>query len=195
MNSNPKQIPNSITGFLKWSCLIDMIRKTFTLLSVLLVFAIAGCGYHFIGQKSELLSGIHSIAIPYFANKSYEAGLERILTEALVDEFVKSRIIAVTSEGEADAVIRGKVENFREAVISYDKNDNAMEYRALLELDVTLEKRDTGEGLWRNNKLFHFEDYMVSSEIAATEANKQQALIKIAVEMAERIHDSIIEGF
>jgi hypothetical protein len=174
---------------------MSWVRKEFVVFSILCIVGATGCGYHFIGQKSEILSGIRSIAIPYFANKSYEAGLERILTEALVDEFVKSRMIAITSEGEADAVIRGKIESFREAIISYDKNDNAMEYRALLVLDVTLEKRDTGEGLWRNKRLFHFEDYMVSSEIAATEANKQQVLIKIAVEMAERIHDSIIEGF
>ena len=174
---------------------MSWVRKELVIFSILCIVGATGCGYHFIGQKSEILSGIHSIAIPYFANKSYEAGLERILTEALVDEFVKNRMIAITNESEADAVIRGKIENFRETVISYDKNDNAMEYRAFLELDVTLEKRDTGEGLWRTKGLFHFEDYMVSSEIAATEANKQQALIKIAVEMAEKIHDSIIEGF
>lgn len=172
-----------------------MIKKGMTVLSLLFIFGIAGCGYHFIGQESEVLSGIHSIAIPYFANKSFEAGLERYLTEALVDEFVKSRTISIVDEGEADAVIRGQIENFREAVISYDKNDRALEYRTLMTLDVTLEKRDTGKVLWRNKEIFHFEDYRVSSEIAVTEANKEQAINKIAIEMAERIHDSIIEGF
>lgn len=173
----------------------DMSQKGLTFLYLLFIFSVAGCGYHFIGKGSEVLSGIHSIAIPYFSNKSYEAGLERYLTEALVDEFVKSRIIPLVDEGEADAVIRGKIEDFREAVISYDKDDRALEYRALLLLDVTLEKRDTGKVLWRNKELFHFEEYRVSSEIAVTEASKQQTINKIAVEMAERIHDSIIEGF
>ncbi|MCK5254419.1 MAG: LptE family protein, partial [Deltaproteobacteria bacterium] len=115
---------------------MSWVRKELVVFSILCIVGATGCGYHFIGQKSEILSGIHAIAIPYFANKSYEAGLERILTEALVDEFVKNRMIAITSEGEADAVIRGKIESFRETVISYDKNDNAMEYRALLMLDV-----------------------------------------------------------
>ncbi len=167
-------------------------RNTFLLLVIL---GLAGCGYHFIGQESEVLSGIHAIAIPYFSNKSYEARLERYLTESLVDEFVKSRMIAVVDEGDADAVIRGKIENFKEYVISFDKDDRALEYRALALLEVTLERRDTGEVLWRNKELFHFEDYRVSSEIAGTEANKEQAIKRISVEIAERIHDSIIEGF
>ena len=115
-----------------------MIKKELLLLYLLFIFGLAGCGYHFIGQKSEVLSDINSIAIPYFANKSYEAGLERHLTEALVDEFVKSRIINIVDEGEADAVIRGQVEEFREYVISFDKNDRGLEYRAVLLLDLTL---------------------------------------------------------
>ena len=172
-----------------------MVRKELAFLLILYIFAVTGCGYHFIGQESEVLSGINSIAIPYFANKSFEAGLERYLTEALVDEFVKSKMIPIVDESDADAVIRGQVEQFREFVISYDKNDRALEYRALVVLDVTLEKRDTGKVLWRNKELFNFEDYRVSSEIAVTEANKGYTIRKIAVELAERIHDSIIEGF
>ena len=172
-----------------------MIKKELILLLLLFIFATTGCGYHFIGQESEVLSSIHSIAIPYFFNKSNEAGLERYLTEALVDEFVKSGMISIVDEGGADAVIRGQIENFREFVISYDRDDRALEYRALVLLEVTLEKKDTGKALWRNKELFHFEDYRVSSKIAVTEANKEQAIKRIAVEMAERIHDSIIEGF
>jgi len=162
---------------------------------LLFIVGFGGCGYHFIGQQSEVLSGLQAIAIPYFSNKSYEARLGRYLTESLVDEFVKSRMIAIVDEGDADAVIRGKIENFREFVISFDKDDRAMEYRALALLEVTLERRDTGEVLWRNKELFHFEDYRVSSEIAETEANKEQAIKRISIEIAERIHDSIIEGF
>ena len=165
------------------------------ILFLLFILGLAGCGYHFIGQESEVLSGINAIAVPYFSNKSYEARLERYLTESLVDEFVKSRMIAIVDEGDADAVIRGKIENFKEYVISFDKDDRALEYRALVLLEVTLERRDTGEVLWRNKEFFHFEDYRVSSEIAGTEANKEQAIKRISVEIAVRIHDSIIEGF
>ena len=66
--------------------------KTIIIFFLLFTLAPVGCGYHFIGQESEVLSGIRSIAIPYFSNESFEARLERYLTESLVDEFVKSRI-------------------------------------------------------------------------------------------------------
>ena len=171
-----------------------MDKKARIISSILFILGLTGCGYHFIGQ-SDVLSGIHSIAIPYFENASYEPGLERYMTEALADEFVKSRTVSIVGEGDADAVIRGKVELFKEFVIAYDKDDSALEYLIQVELDVTLEKRDTGEVIWRNKNLSHFEEYRVSSEIAVTEANKGHAIKKAAVEMAERIHDSIIEGF
>ena len=154
-----------------------------------------GCGYHFIGENSEVLSGITAIAIPYFENKTYQSGLERQVTEALVDEFVKSRTIAIVSEGDADAVIRGVIEEFREYVSAFNEEDTALEYTSFLSLSVSLERKDTGEVLWRNKNLTHIEDYTVSPAIAATEENKEQAILLSSRELAIRIHDSIIEGF
>jgi len=172
-----------------------MVRKSFSSAILLWVLLLPGCGYHFIGQGNEALSGIHYIAIPYFANKSYEGGLERYVTEALVDEFVKSRMYSIVAEKDADAVLRGTVEQFKETAIAFDKDDYALEYRASLTLDATLEMKDTGDILWRTKELYHFEDYRVAPEIAATEANKNQAIILIAREVATRMHDSIVEGF
>jgi outer membrane lipopolysaccharide assembly protein LptE/RlpB len=162
---------------------------------VILALGLAGCGYHFIGRESGALSGIHTIAIPYFINKSFEPGLERYVTEALVDEFVKSRFVQVADEAAADAVIRGRIDEFSESVISYDRDDRALEYRTRISLDVTLERKDTAEILWRTKGLYHFEEYTVSSDIATTEANKRIALKMAAAELAERIHDSVVEGF
>ena len=161
----------------------------------IVMFSLAGCGYHFIGQESGVLSGIRSIAVPYFVNKSFEPGLERYVTEALVDEFVKSKFVKVVDESAADAVLRGRIDEFSESVISYDRDDRALEYRTRVLLDITLERKDTAEVLWRNKGLYHFEEYSVSSDVATTEANKKIALQMTAAELAERIHDSIIEGF
>ena len=172
-----------------------MVRKSFAYSILLGAFLLSGCGYHFIGQGNEVLSGIHYIAIPYFANKSYEGGLERYVTEALVDEFVKSRRYAIVAEKDADAVLRGTIEEFQEIAIAFDKDNYALEYRASLHVDATLEMKDTGDTLWRTKALQHFEDYRVAPEIAATEANKNQAIRLIAREVATRMHDSIVEGF
>ena len=172
-----------------------MVQKSFSCVIFLWGFLLSGCGYHFIGQGNEVLSGIHYIAIPYFANKSYEGGLERYVTEALVDEFVKSRMFSIVAEKDADAVLRGTIESFQETAIAFDQNNYVLEYRASLTLDATLERKDTGEILWRTKELSHVEDYRVAPEIAATEANKNQAIILIAREVATRMHDSIVEGF
>ncbi len=171
------------------------MKKILVYAGFIYVCFLSGCGYHFIGQDSEVLSSVNAIAIPYFANKSYQSGLERYVTEALVDEFVRSRIVSVVTEGDADAVIRGTIEDFRQFVVSVDKDNKALEYRTMLTLDVTLERKDTGEVLWRNRRLVHFEDYRVSNEIATTEANREEAIRLASLELAKRIHNSIVEGF
>ena len=90
---------------------------------------------------------------------------------------------------------RSTIEEFKETVIAFDKDNYALEYRASLKLDATLEMKETGDILWRTKELHHFEDYRVAPEIAATEANKNQAIRLIAREVATRMHDSIVEGF
>jgi hypothetical protein len=172
-----------------------MAKRIFVLILLLFGPLQNGCGYHFIGGESEILSGINAIAIPYFENKTYQSGLERQVTEALVDEFVKSRAIAIVSESDADAVIRGVIEEFREYVSAFDEDDSALEYTSFLSLSVTLERKETGEVLWRNKNLTHIEDYTVSPNLATTEENKEQAILLSSRELAIRIHDSIIEGF
>jgi len=159
------------------------------------IIFLGGCGYHFVGEGSSLLKEIHSIAIEYLDNRTFEPGLEAIFTEAIVDEFIKSRLLDVVSKEKADAILRGTIRSFREEVISYDRDDKALEYRIHISLDLVLEKRKTGDVLWKVKNLKHTEEYPVSRNIMATEEAKDRALKKLACDLAERIHDSIIEGF
>jgi outer membrane lipopolysaccharide assembly protein LptE/RlpB len=177
------------------SFFMAMLQRASCLVSLFLIVYQAGCGYHFIGAKSDYLAGIETVAVPYWANKSFEPGLERALTHAVVDEFVKSSILDVVSEDEADAVLRGAIASFREYIISYNEDDRALEYRIIAEVEVSLEERASGKTLWRNRSIFQTEEYETSSDITVTEANKDGAITKLAKDIAERVHDYVIEEF
>ena len=70
-----------------------------------------------------------------------------------------------------------------------------MEYRIHVSLDLALEKRDTGEILWKRKRFRHSEEYQVATDIMVTESDKRVALEKVAKDLAKRVEESIIQGF
>jgi outer membrane lipopolysaccharide assembly protein LptE/RlpB len=161
----------------------------------IIVLAASGCGYHLAGRDNPLLAGINTIAVPYFKNDSFEAGLEAIFTRAFADEFIQSKRLQVVNIDAADVILRGTIKNVREEIISYNKDDKAMEYRIHVSLDLALEKRDSGEILWKRKRFRHSEEYQVASDIMVTEADKKVALENVAKDLAKRVEESIIQGF
>jgi len=157
---------------------------------------LSGCGYHFLGKGKGTLGETKTIAIPYFVNKTYEPGIDRVFTDALVNEFVESREYSITSGDKAEVVMKGILKSFGEQAVSFNRNDRAMEYRITVSLEFTVEERSTGKILWRDKNITHNEEYLVNLEdIAVTEFNKERAIKRLAVELAERIHDNLLEGF
>jgi outer membrane lipopolysaccharide assembly protein LptE/RlpB len=167
----------------------------FTCLLAVAVFAATGCGYHLAGRGNPLLDGITTIAVPYFKNETFEAGADAIFTGTFADQFIQNKRLRVVRIDSADVILRGTIKTIREEVISYNKNDKAMEYRVYVTLDLSLEKRDTGEILWKRKRLKHNEEYQVSNEIMVTESDKKIALEKVARDLAKRVEESIIQGF
>jgi hypothetical protein len=156
----------------------------------------AGCGYRAARHDNPLLDGIETIAIPYFKNKTYEQEAEALFTHAFVDEFVESRTLMVTGREQADVILFGTVEELNEEPISYSADeDKALEYRVRVTLELSLENMRTGEVLWKRDRMEHGEEYAVGTAIVMTEAGKRVALKRLARDLAERAHDSIMQGF
>jgi outer membrane lipopolysaccharide assembly protein LptE/RlpB len=172
-----------------------MRNSIWTACLAIVVLAAGGCGYHLTGYTNPMLNSINTIAVPYFKNKTFEAGIESIFTRAFADAFIKNKRLRVVGVDAADVILRGTVKSSREDIISYNKDDKALEYRIFVTLDLTLEKRDTGEILWKRKGLRNNEEYQVSNDIVVTQKGKEIALQKIAQDLAQRVEESIIQGF
>lgn len=173
-------------------------KKTFICTGILLtsVLIAAGCGYRLAGKDNPMLAGINTIAVPYFKNDTFEAGIEAMFTNVFANEFINSKRLQVVSADQADVILRGTIKNFREQIISYNQDKKALEYRVFVSLDLSLEKRDTGKILWKRKRLTDNEEYQVSSNyITVTQADKTTAVEKMAQDLAQRVYESIIQGF
>ena len=169
--------------------------KTHSVSILLCLVLAAGCGYRLARPSNPLLDNIETIAIPFFKNNSFEPGLEAIFTNAFVSEFVESRRLQVVGVEQADVVLYGKIKDVNQDSIAYNLDDKAREYRIMVVLSVSLEDRRTGSVLWKRGSMKHSEEFPVSQQTVFSEAAKREALKTLADDLAERVHDSIMQGF
>jgi len=173
-----------------------MIRRIGTgLIGFLLFFCLWGCGYRLEGRKTSLPREIQTITIPTMTNETLEAGIENAFTGAVIREFNLDGRLRVVREGQADSILEGSIQDFLISSVSYDAAGLASEYRIRVTMGLTLRRIDTGEILWEAPSLRETETYRVVSNVQINEARKQEAIEEIARELAETIHDLIVERF
>jgi hypothetical protein len=152
------------------------------------------CGYRLEGEGFSPSPNIRSIAIPTFTNETYEPGIETIVTNALLKEFIKDRRVKVLGQDEADAVMEGTVRSFNTSSVAYDPAGLVLEYRTWVTVDIIVKRTRRGEVLWSERDLSESDTYRVSSDVRFTEAQKEEAIQVIAGKLAGRIRRGFFQG-
>jgi Lipopolysaccharide-assembly len=155
-----------------------------------------GCGgYGFRGMVNNLPPDIKAVSIPAFVNESIEPGMEVIFANALIYEFSRSHILQVVSDSQAQAQIIGKIKSIAVDLSVYANVAQALTRRVTVTLEVTCRRVDNQKILWQNQSLARYEDFQASSDPLLTQLNKEEAIKKIAQDLSEKIHNSILENF
>jgi hypothetical protein len=176
----------------KRTCLIGWwLLAGFMVLSI-----ISGCGgYGFRGTVNNLPSDIKTVSIPVFINESIEPGVEIVFANALIYEFNRSQTLQVVSESEAQAQINGKIRSISIDPVIYANLTQALERRVTITLEISCQRSDNQKVLWQNQSLSRYEVYPITADPNQTQRNKEEAIKKIAQDLSERIHNSILENF
>src|SRR5690349_16918692 len=120
-------------------------------LLLVIFFATASCGYQFAGQSPLFSQDIRSIYVEPFVGRTRDIGIERELTSALRGEFYRRGPLKVVDQlQDADAIVSGVVRSLDTHVASVNRKDEALQYEAIMVLDVTLRRREPNEILWRD---------------------------------------------
>ena len=170
------------------------VRRLIVWLTVLGI--LSGCGgYGFRGTVNNLPPDIKSVSIPVFSNESIEPGVEVIFANALIYEFNRSRALQVVSESESQAQVEGKIRTIAIDPVIYANLTQAVERKVTVTLEITFRRSDNQKILWQNQGLSRYEFYRVTTDPNQTQRNKEEAIKKIAQDLSERIHNSILENF
>lgn len=111
--------------------------------------SLAACGvYTFSG--ATIPEQLETVAVPLAEDRSQGGppGLDRILTDALVDRFAdRSRLALEPDEAEADAVVRATIERYAIAPVAVTDQNVAELNRVSLAVRVVVEDQVEGEEL------------------------------------------------
>jgi len=133
---------------------------------------------------------LKTVAIPAFENGTTEYTLEQDVTNAVIERFVKDNHLRVVDERTANAVIRGKLTGYKNAVFGFSAANRAQEYRVTLTCSVVFKDLVKNREIWNEPELIKTANYFVvdvPGDSARTELDgRKEAITKIADEILTR---------
>lgn len=163
---------------------------------VLLLFSCLGCGYHFSPGGENIDAGIRKVFIGEFFNRTGEANVENYVRNAFFSRFRSgARFTPVADMDDADAVLKGEILSITSSHLAYSSSDMAKEDRVSMTLEVVFKRAGNGEVIWINKGLSGREAYTVDVSTTTTDANKEEAIRKLSVDMADKAYRNIMSGF
>jgi hypothetical protein len=159
--------------------------RSFSLFTLALALLWSGC-YTFRGQKA---GAIKSIAIPTFENETAEFGLAERVTDVLITGFQRDGTLRVTSNEQADAILRGRiltVEDLPYTARSDQANVTVEEYRFSLNCSIELLNGRTQETMW-SQSFPVWAIYPYSGSLANRDQAIQEAVEKLQQDLLNKI--------
>ncbi|MBE0577726.1 MAG: hypothetical protein IH613_17750 [Desulfuromonadales bacterium] len=163
---------------------------------ILFVALLTGCGYHTPGSSDAWVGGDARILyIQLFENQTTEPYLDNYMTDALVAELSRSRLVALTEDQAlADVQLVGEVKDFVSSALAYGTADQITEYRATMNVSVRLLRKGTNEVLWQQH-LQRSEDYLATVNKSRELEGQSLAAQQVSKRLAEDIYSSLLNNF
>jgi hypothetical protein len=123
---------------------------------------LVGCGYRFAGTGNRLPPEIHTISFSPIQNTTREVGIEKQLLEE------------IANAGSGDAVLTGMVRDYASRPIAFSARDEALQYQAIISVDLQLRRRDNGKLLWKSVDQRATQDYSAVPGVVVTSSSQFQ---------------------
>jgi hypothetical protein len=159
----------------------------------LLLISLWGCGYRPVGSASSLdYQPPPTLAIPLFANRSTEVGLEAVFANELINTFAQTNAVKVVpGDRDADLVLEGKVRSIGNTSVAFNSVTQSTVRRVTLRIDLTLLRKKGDKVLWKDTQVLQ-EDYVVDPNYHAGEATRSEGIRRAAVTLARKVLDKVL---
>ncbi len=172
-----------------------IILRVLLLLGFMALGLVSGCGYGFRGAVNNLPPDIKGVNIPVFVNNTTEGGAEVVFANALIYEFTRGGVIGVVPEANAQGIIYGRIKSATVDSVIYASQTQSVDRKVTVVLEVIFRRADNKKILWQNLDMIRYENFRAGADPNQNDRNREEALRKIAKDLAERIYSGILENF
>lgn len=154
--------------------------------------ALGGCGYTVRGQ---LPGHIKTIAVPIFANRTQQPGVEGFITRAVVQAFATNGRLRPAPSEQADAILEGEITSYSVGAIAFDQTANITVYRLIVTLNLKMRDVRERKVLFAQDGIVEQSDFRVQGPVSATISREQDALNAAAVEIGHSVVSLAVQRF
>ena len=177
----------------------DMNRQVFlrvamSVLAGAMAFGQLGCGYRLEGSGVLLPKHIRRIAVPVFQNKTFQRDLETDVTNAIIRELDRRGGVELVNEDQADAVLRGTLEEYRLDILAAGADGRATAYRVTIRANIVLDDLVEKKPYWQNT-LSKTQDFPIQDTAATTAVQERQSIQDASEDFAKTVVTAIFLGF
>jgi outer membrane lipopolysaccharide assembly protein LptE/RlpB len=162
------------------------------LLVILVTVLVAGCGYSFRGNVPD---HIKTVAVPIFKNNTQAAGVENVITSAIVAAFSNSGRLKVVPADQADSILEGEIVGYSVQGTAFDRNATIQAYRLQVVLNVVFRDVRENSVLWREQGLTQASDFSVQGQVSDTIARVGDAGGQAAAEIGRKVVGMAMDRF
>jgi hypothetical protein len=135
-------------------------------------------------------TGLRTIAIENLGNKTYEPGLEVLLTQAVRSEFIFDGTLKVVRKAQADLLLSGAVISYTLKPLSYAQDDKTESYWLKIRAKLSLKNLKTDKVVWQDKIVEGDARYLLVGSLASTEGQaRNKALKDLAREIVRQTID------
>lgn len=152
----------------------------------------AGCAGYRLGPTNGRKAGDRSIQVLPFINGTIEARLSDSVTQSLRRTLQQDGTYRLDTTGSADYIVKGVIEQFRRAPLSYQASDTATvrDYRLAIVAKITLIERATGKVILEKTVAGR-SALSVGSDLASGE---REAIPVLADDLAHNATSVLVDG-
>ena len=153
-----------------------------------------GCGYRPLGGNLVLGPDVQQLEIRMFENSTDEPGLELVIGEALMEEFMRGgrlRAVPAGESGGSQVVLSGVIQRVYVRPSSFSSVAISVEDSLEVTVNASVLRVDTGEVLWQGFGLSARQNFLSSADPLVYKSNKQMAMLRVATLIAEDIHNDL----
>jgi Lipopolysaccharide-assembly len=165
-----------------------------------LAIALAGCGYALVGKGVTTDPSIKKIAVPLFKDATGRPGLDKKITDKVIEELLKrGRFEVVQEPTGADAVVEGELLRYEPTAVGVTGSDQertqASRYSVTVVARVKYAKTGAAEPIWQNERFSFTDEYEVGNATTGFFDREGQAVDRLATSFARSLVAAMLEAF